>query len=182
MNRRQLEHVLRAASRISEDHDILVIGSQSILGSHDEDELPLEATSSMEVDVAFFDDPDDAKADLVDGAIGELSPFHGTFGYYAQGVSATTAVLPEGWHERVIVFATPGTEPGRGLCLDPHDCVLSKLVAGREKDRAFASALVSHRLIDLEVLAERVTTLDAHPLVLRQIGDWIDAQRPTTAS
>jgi len=42
--------------------------------------LPTEATASMEVDVAFFDDLDEAKADAVDGAIGELSDFHETFG------------------------------------------------------------------------------------------------------
>ena len=107
MTREQLEHILRAASTIADDPDVLVIGSQSILGSFAEDDLPFEATSSIEADVAFFDDPADAKADQVDGAIGELSPFHGTFGYYAQGVSVSTAVLPEGWQDRVVAFDTP---------------------------------------------------------------------------
>jgi hypothetical protein len=95
VTREQLEHILRAASAIVGDPDVLVIGSQSVLGSFAEDDLPLEATSSMEADIAFFDDPADAKADQVDGAIGELSTFHETFGYYAQGVSVSTAVLPE---------------------------------------------------------------------------------------
>jgi hypothetical protein len=48
MTREQLAHVLRAASRIAQDPDVLVIGSQSILGSYSEDELPPEATGSME--------------------------------------------------------------------------------------------------------------------------------------
>ena len=87
MNREQLEHILRAASAIAGEPDVLVIGSQSVLGSFAEGELPQEATSSMEADIAFFDDPADTKADQVDGAIGELSMFHETFGYYAQGVS-----------------------------------------------------------------------------------------------
>lgn len=72
MKREQLEHVLRAASRVVGERDILVLGSQSILGSIGEDELPEEATTSIEADLAFFDDPGDAKADAVDGAIGEL--------------------------------------------------------------------------------------------------------------
>jgi hypothetical protein len=38
--------------------------------------LPPEATGSMEVDTAFFVDPDEAKSDLVDAMIGELSHFH----------------------------------------------------------------------------------------------------------
>ena len=35
------------------------------------------------------------------GAIGESSMFHDTFGYYAQGVLETTAVLPTGWRARL---------------------------------------------------------------------------------
>ena len=130
MRREQLEHVLRAASQIADDSDVLVIGSQSVLGAIPEDRLPSAATASIEVDVAFFDDPDDRKADRVDGAIGELSPFHETFGYYAQGVSVSTAVLPDGWRDRLVVVETASTAPGRGYLLDPHDCVVSKLVAG----------------------------------------------------
>jgi hypothetical protein len=84
MNRRQFEHVLRAVSTIAEDPDVLVIGSQSILGSYSEDELPIEATGSMEVDAAFFDDPEETKSGVVDVMIGELSNFHNEFGYYPQ--------------------------------------------------------------------------------------------------
>ncbi|MEU8081964.1 DUF6036 family nucleotidyltransferase [Catellatospora citrea] len=174
MKRQQLEHVLRAASQIAEESDILVIGSQSILGAIPEDRLPAAATASIEVDVAFFDDPDDAKADRVDGAIGELSPFHETFGYYAQGVSVSTAVLPAGWRQRLVVVDTPGTAPGRGHLLDPHDCVASKLVAGREKDHVFAAALLEHGLIDAAVLAERVKTLDVSDAHRRRLHQWID--------
>ena len=58
MTRNELAHVLRAAARIADDPSILVIGSQSILGSFDEDELPEVAWVSTEVDLAFLDDPD----------------------------------------------------------------------------------------------------------------------------
>jgi len=176
MRREHLEHVLRAAARIAGDRDVLVIGSQSILGSLAEDQLPAEATASMEVDVAFFDDPDDVKSDAVDGAIGELSTFHKTFGYYAQGVSVSTAVLPDGWRGRIVVVQSPATVPGRGLCLEPHDCVLSKLAAGREKDYAFAAALLAAGLIDLHVLDSRLSALPAHPRVLERIRQWISAR------
>jgi hypothetical protein len=175
--RDHLEHVLRAASRIAEDPNVVVIGSQSILGSLPEDRLPAQATASMEVDVAFFDDPDEAKADVVDGAIGELSTFHETFGYYAQGVSVTTVVLPDGWQERVAVVETPATAPGRGLCLEPHDCVLSKLAAGREKDYAFAGALADAGLIDVQVLASRLARLPADPRAVERIDQWIRTRR-----
>jgi hypothetical protein len=173
-----LEHVLRAASQIADDPEVLVIGSQSVLGAIPEDRLPPAATASIEVDVAFFDDPEDRKADRVDGAIGELSPFHETFGYYAQGVSVTTAVLPEGWRDRLVVVATESTAPGRGYLLDPHDCVVSKLVAGREKDYSFALALVECGLIDPGVLAERIGTVDVAPAVRQRLRNWISHRRP----
>ncbi|MQA28053.1 MAG: hypothetical protein GEU94_21965, partial [Micromonosporaceae bacterium] len=83
MKREQLEHVLRAASTIAGEADVLVIGSQSILGSVVEGRLPVEAIASIEVDIAFFDDADEARSDQIDGAIGELSLFHDTYGYYA---------------------------------------------------------------------------------------------------
>ncbi|MGI9004561.1 MAG: DUF6036 family nucleotidyltransferase [Pseudonocardia sp.] len=177
MRREHVEHVLRAASQIADDPDVVVIGSQSLLGSLTENQLPVEATASIEVDVAFFDDPDNTKSDAVDGAIGELSVFHQTFGYYAQGVSVTTAVLPEGWRNRIVTLQNSATAPGRGLFLDPHDCVLSKLVAGREKDYAFADALIAAGLVDLDVLDGHLDALPADPLIVDRLRRWITARR-----
>ena len=53
MNREELAHVLRAASQIVNDAEIIVIGSQAILGSFREDELPVEAVVSMEADLSL---------------------------------------------------------------------------------------------------------------------------------
>lgn len=180
MNREQLEHVLRAASQIAADPDVVVIGSQSILGTIDEERLPREATASMEVDVAFFDDPDNHKSDQVDGAIGELSPFHEMNGYYAQGVSVSTATLPEGWRDRLVLVESQSTHPGRGYALEPHDCVVSKLVAGREKDHAFANALIEADLIDPATIAARIETLDVDPRVMRRLKRWIGMYASTS--
>ena len=108
MTREQLEHILRAASTIAGDPDVLVIGSQSVLGSFADDDLPPEATSSMEADIAFFDDPADAKADQVDGAIGELQPFTRRSG---------TTRGRQRQHGRP---ARGLAEPGRGLCHTRH--------------------------------------------------------------
>jgi hypothetical protein len=177
MTREQLANVLRWVSQIAKTRDVLVYGSQSILGSYSEDELPPEATGSMEVDITFFDDPDDDKSGVVDGAIGELSDFHNHFGYYPQGVSINTAVLPEGWEDRLVLYETPLTEPGRGLCLEPHDCILAKLVRFEEKDVNFAVALVKAELIDLGILTERVGTLPTHPANIERIRNWIDAMK-----
>lgn len=179
MTREQFAHVLRAVSQIAHDPNVLVIGSQSILGSYPEDELPPEATGSMEVDTAFLSDPDGHKSDLVDAMIGELSRFHDEFGYYPQGVSIDTGVFPAGWMDRLVTFETQCTGPGRGLCLEPHDCVLAKLVRFDEKDQGFAVALVKASLIDLDILANRAGTLPAHPAVIERIRVWIAGMRAT---
>jgi hypothetical protein len=177
VRREQLEHVLRAASTIVGDRDILVIGSQAILGAIDDEHLPPEATTSIEADLAFFEDPADMKADQVDGAIGELSTFHEMYGYYAQGVSVSTAVLPSGWRERLISLETPNTEPGRGLCLEPHDCVVSKLVAGRWKDHDFARALLREHLVDAETLIKRIDLLSVTAEQKARLWAWVGKHR-----
>jgi hypothetical protein len=178
MRREELEHVLRSACQIAGDPDVLVIGSQSVLGAIPEEDLPLEATASMEVDVAFFSDPDDRKADQVDAAIGEFSPFHEMYGYYAQGVSVSTAVLPDGWRDRLVLVESQSTQPGRGYTLDPHDCVVSKLVAGREKDKAFAHALIRAGLINPAMVAERIEMVEVGPRELKRLRDWIAMYGP----
>ncbi len=152
MTRSQLEHVIRAAATIAEDDEIIVIGSQAILGQFPDP--PPELCRSMEADVWPRNRPE--RWELVDGSIGELSPFHETFGYYAQGVGPETAVLPAGWEARLVLLRTPATRGATGLCLDVHDLVISKYVAGRDKDRDFVRAVLRHRLARPTVLLERL--------------------------
>src|SRR5512138_2062153 len=98
MKRAQLEHVIRAAAQIADDEEIVVIGSQAVLGQFPD--APPELLVSNEADVYPKNHPE--RWELIDGSIGELSPFHETFGYYAQGVQPGTAVLPPGWEERLV--------------------------------------------------------------------------------
>jgi len=152
MKRRDLEHVIRAAANIADDDEIVVIGSQAILGEFPD--APDELCVSNEADVFPLNKPE--RWELIDGAIGELSPFHETFGYYAQGVQEGTAVLPDGWRNRLVRISNPNTRGAAGLCLEVHDLALSKYVAGREKDRRFVRAAIRHGLLSHDVLLERL--------------------------
>src|SRR6202020_1566395 len=98
MQRPQLEHIIRAAAGITGAAEIVIIGSQAVLGQFPN--APDELLVSIEADVFTFRNP--ADADLIDGSIGEGSPFHQTFGYYAHGVAEETAILPAGWKDRLI--------------------------------------------------------------------------------
>lgn len=169
MKRAQLEHLIRAAGSIAGDDKILIIGSQAILGSYSEDELPPVAVTSYEADFAFFDDPDGHKADLVDGSIGEASPFQQTFGVYAQGVGISTAVLPDGWRDRLVPLSNPNTRGVTGYCLEAHDLCIAKLAAGRHNDVAFCSALIGRGVVDPGVLLERLAVTDL-PVPKRELA------------
>lgn len=157
MNRDQFEHAIRAAGAILGADEVLVIGSQAIHASIDF-VLP-EAERSIEADIAATVDDDGSRADLIDGSIGELSVFQETFGYYAQGVTADTAVLPEGWRDRLISYRTPATNGVTALCLEPHDLWISKAIAARPKDREFCQALLDRDLVDRATLTARLQTV-----------------------
>lgn len=101
----------------------------------------------MEADVYPLNAED--KSDLIDGAIGEYSMFHETYGYYAQGVSSNTAILPSGWEQRLTAIRLSDSV---GYCLDAHDLAVSKLVASREKDLKFVSEMIRQAMIDEERL------------------------------
>lgn len=96
---------------------------------------------------------------MIEGTLGELSIFHGTFGYYADGVSPDTATLPPGWEDRLIPLHNEDTGGATGWCLDPHDLTFSKLAARREKDLAYVEALLRHRRIRPSILERLVESV-----------------------
>jgi hypothetical protein len=153
MNRLQLEHVIRAAATIADDPEIVVIGSQAVLGQFPD--APGELLRSMEADVWPRHYPE--RWELIDGSIGELSPFHATFGYYAQGVGPETATLPEGWQDRLVRVEAGGGTDAVGLCLEIHDLVISKYAAGREKDFEFVRTAIVHGMVARETLLARLS-------------------------
>lgn len=143
MDRRQLEHLIRASSTICDDDELIIVGSQSILGPFPD--APADLLVSDEADIYPKNLPD--RWELIDGSIGELSPFHAAFGYYAQGVQEGTAVLPDGWEERLVPIKTPATRGATGWCISADDLVVSKYVAGRSKDRDFIRVTLRHGLV-----------------------------------
>jgi hypothetical protein len=173
VNRTQLAYILKKACQIVEDPNALVVGSQAILGAHDDSELPEEASRSIEADIAFWNDPDNEKADEIDIRIGEQSGFHEIHGVYAQGVSLSTAILPAGWEERCVALDEAKPE-SVAVCVEKNDLVISKLVAGRRKDIEFAQALIAADLIDVTTLLERAEALPRPRPVISSVIDAIN--------
>jgi hypothetical protein len=164
MQRQQLEHIIRAAAGITGAKEFVIIGSQAVLGQFPNS--PAELLVSVEADLFSLRNTTDA--DLIDGSIGEGSPFHQTFGYYAHGVAEETAILPPGWKERLIPIQNENTGGGCGLCLEIHDLAVSKVIAGREKDLDFVRVLLRHELAKTQAIRDRLnaTRLSADRLEL----------------
>jgi len=193
MRRDQVEHAIRAACQIIGRPEVIVVGSQSILGTFREDQLPADATMSVEVDILPIAD-DDAEtarlADLIEGVAGEWSPFEELHGFSIDGVDLQTSVLPEGWRDRLVRVqnantAAVGGEPQfTGWCLDKEDLCVAKLCALREKDRAFVGALLRAGLVDAPIIRARLATLEPrHQAAADRATAWLGSWEagPATA-
>jgi len=170
MRRDQLEHAIRAACQIIDADEVIVVGSQAILGSLPEDQLPPEATMSLEIDILPIA-PDEATttelADRIEGVAGEWSSFEELHGFSIDGVSLTTAALPAGWRARLVKVANDNTtaDDGQrrftGWCLERHDLCVAIITAG---------------LVDKQTIAARLEQLDPwHAAAAERAKTWIQS-------
>lgn len=171
MTRDQLEHAIRAACDVSNDTELWIFGSQALLGEFPG--APKSLRASIEVDIQPKNRPE--TVDTIDGALGELSMFHQTHGFYVHGISIEAARLPVGWEQRTTPIRDPiKTNNNTGLCIEVHDLAVSKLAAYREKDKEFVRLLLVEKMIDRKVLTERMNDLNIDEPLRRRLLRWID--------
>jgi len=77
MRKQQVDHVLRAAGRITGEKQFIIIGSQSLHGKYPD--VADQVLKSVEVDLIAGNKA--ARTEWLN-AIGYMSQFHETFGYY----------------------------------------------------------------------------------------------------
>jgi hypothetical protein len=170
MKKQELDHVLRAAGRITGEKQFIIIGSQSLHGKYPD--LADDIVKSAEVDLLAAKRP--GRTEWLN-SIGVYSRFHETFGYYADPVDKKTATLPKGWKGRLVTLPPGDTEGVKGLCLDPHDLAIAKYVASREKDLVFTRELAGRGILSEEQL---LSLLDQTP-VDKQVRNRIRNQIAT---
>jgi len=185
MRRDQLEHAIRTACQIIGRPEVIVVGSQAILGTFAEDELPAAATMSLEIDILPIADDNDETArlaDLIEGVAGEFSSFEQLHGFSIDGVDLRTSALPDGWRERLVKVqsantAAPAGEPQfTGWCLDKEDLCVAKLCALREKDTNFVAALLTADLVSANVITARLATVpERHRLAAERAAAWLES-------
>ena len=199
MNRDELGRAIKAACANLDEPRVIVLGSQSILGSFDTTALPPAAFLSREVDIlplSGITDPPavEDKLLLLDARLGEGSPFHMSFGFYVEGIHKDVVVLPRHWEHRLVHFIVDddtSTLYGRtGLCLDPVDLCVSKTIAGREKDYEFVAALVAEQLVRAADIRARIdsgiewppTYTENKDLSLDRARNWLSSLADPTAT
>lgn len=183
----QLEHAIRAACQIIGHHEVIIVGSQAILGSIPEAKLPAAATMSMEIDILPIAEGNEETArlaDLIEGVAGEFSSFEQLHGFSIDGVDLSTAILPNGWRDRLIriensnTTAPSGTPQFTGWCIERHDLCVAKLCALREKDQNFVAALLKASLVDADLITERLTTVpESFIEAATRAQSWLDTHR-----
>ena len=146
MTRDQVEHVIRVAAAITNERCFVVIGSQAVLLPYPDAHPDLLVSRELDRYPALAPD----KSDLPSKAqIGALSQFDETFGYYADGVSPDTAVMPADWMQRAWIHYFGDTTV---VCPDMHDLAVSKCEAGREKDARFTAVTFKEKMISFSTL------------------------------
>jgi hypothetical protein len=143
MKKQQVDHILRAAGKLTGEKQFVIIGSQSLHGKYPD--LADDILRSFEVDLVAKESPN--RTEWLN-FIGQDSQFHETHGYYADPVDENTATLPKGWQGRLVNLPPGDTEGVSGLCLDPHDLAIAKYVARREKDIVFTRALAARGMVE----------------------------------
>ena len=117
--------------------------------------IPVAMMLTAEIDIYAEEATDPGLvSDLIDGSIGRDSQFHRTFGYYGDGVSPRTAIMPLDWRSRAVEYVTPDGL-ATAICPSAEDIAVAKLCAWREKDQAWLREAFRSGVVD----ADRVAAL-----------------------
>lgn len=171
MRRSELEHVIRAAADVAGDDELVIVGSQAILGQFPD--APESMLMSREADIYPKNHPE--RADEIDDSLGDGSYFDSSFGYYAHAVGPETAKAPADWADRLIPVQSENTGNAIGWCLEVHDLVLSKCAARRERDWDFAREALRHNLVDAAELQHRAAALPLSAAEIETIQQMLTA-------
>jgi len=195
----QLAHVVRAACRARGQREVVIVGSQVLVGySRTGTRAPSRAILSVEADMYFPGSPRDTS--LLE-AHGYGSLFHETHGYYIDPVSELTAVLPVDWADRQMRFPidslVDGVAPYQAILPSIPDLIISKLAAAandggvQRDDLAFVRDALAIEPVDVEMLLSLADKIgdyhndlyssDGHPSLRDRVRDLVHVVIPDPA-
>jgi hypothetical protein len=92
------------------------------------------------------------------------------------------AVLPKGWQGRLLNLPVIQTNGVAGLCLDPHDLLISKYVARREKDIEFNREVMASGVVDAERLLALLDVTLVDEVAKTRMRGYIEHDRTLAAN
>jgi Nucleotidyltransferase of unknown function (DUF6036) len=123
--------------------------------------MPADMTITKEIDIyAPHADDIESISEMIDANIGQGSKFHDEFGYYGDGVSPTTAKMPNDWQARAVEYRGAGAPDVAAIVPEENDVALAKLAAWRDKDQDWLARGVNYGVLSLKAM---VTRLDRMP-------------------
>ncbi len=155
MRRDRLDHILRAAAGVTGHTTFVLVGSSVVLVRCKN--IPGDMLMTREADVYVPGAPDsEALSDAIDANIGQGSAFHNQYGYYADGVSPGTAIMPLDWEARTQSYQGSGCPGITAIVPDVDDVALAKVVAWRDKDKDWLTSGIRAQLFSLDRMAMRL--------------------------
>src|ERR1700744_295879 len=92
-------HIIRASNAITNCKHFVIIGTGAVIATAKTIPATLMLTRELDIYPTDTDNPE-AMSDLIEGPIGEGSKFAKEFGYWGDGVSSRTAIMPDDWKSR----------------------------------------------------------------------------------
>ncbi len=150
LRRSDIDHILRAAAAIANHTRFVAVGTGAVIAIQRHIPVAMMLTAEIDLYADGLADPEPI-SDLIDASIGEGSRFHLTFGYYGDGVSPGTAIMPEDWRSRASDYTTTDGAV-TAICPSAADIAVAKLCAWREKDRDWLRAAVDAGIAPLAAI------------------------------
>jgi hypothetical protein len=151
----QLFDLIRRINNLTGISVPFIVGSHCVFAVTDR--VPSIVSQSIEADFLLAQ-WGIAVMEKVNEELGVTSNFYDQYGYHADALGMATVVLVPGWESRLQPLIDDNGQTV-AQCLELHDVAVSKLMAGREKDYIFISALLDGGLISLETLIERAALI-----------------------
>lgn len=169
MHYHQLEHLVRAAAAMTNTNTLLIVGTQSLLGSCPQ--APEILTGHLQAD--FITPDNQSLALIIEHDIGPASRFNLQFNYCARGLGFVNVCLPSGWEQRLVELETDVSPKVQVRCLSALDMAASKLAAARLKDFRFVAAMLHYGLVQAQALQDTIALLPVSDEQKEQRIAWI---------
>lgn len=147
----QLQILFDEAQKLTKHNEFVVVGSLSILGIVQGNNIPERMLMSIDVDCFTKTDP--GRIFELREALGQGSPFEGEHGFYLDPIAPELPTLPEQWQFRLIQI--PLERRIVVFFLEPNDAAVSKYARCDPRDREWIRAGLEARLLSAPIIESR---------------------------